>query len=492
VSGDPGTAAIAANYDAIAYDALPYPLSHPDNVAAVATMFGGKPPPIETARVLEVGCSDGSNLLPMAAALPRATFVGCDIAPTAIRAANAAVATLGLANARFVEADLATLADGPWDYVIAHGVYSWVPASVRDALLALIARTLSPHGLAFVSYNTYPGGYVRRAAWEALRWHVRELPARADQLREARSLAALLAEAGPTHEAADASVRSEFARIAAEADSALYHDTLAEPNEPVWFHQFAGHADRHGLAYVAEALPSMMAGGGLSPRARQFLAAQPRLAREQYLDIARVRRFRQSILARADAAGDGQLEPARMASLRVSASMPLTRAAAESRLPAATAPDGPVLRALLEALVRSAPAAVAVPKLLAGAPTAPGGRPVAAVLLDAWVSGLAQLHARGPEAAVTAGAAPRASRVARWQAPQREAVTNLRHETIRLVDPFTRKLLQHCDGRRDRSALAAAMASGGEPRDAGLAQRIDETLATLAQYALLEKDQQSD
>ncbi|HEX4883630.1 MAG TPA: class I SAM-dependent methyltransferase [Casimicrobiaceae bacterium] len=484
-------AAIAANYDAVAYDALPYPMSHPDNLAAVATMFGLDAPPVETARVLEVGCNDGSNLLPMAAALPRARFIGCDIAPLPVRAANACAAELGLANVRFVEADLAALDDGPWDYVIAHGVYSWVPPAVRDALLGLVQRQLAPGGLAFVSYNTYPGGYVRRAAWEALRWHVRDAPTRDDKLREARAFAALLAEAGPTHEAADASVRSEFARIAGEADSPLYHDTLAEPNEPVWFHDFAAHAQAHGLAYVAEALPSMMGGGGLAPRVRQFLAGQARLAREQYLDIARVRRFRQSILARADAAANVRLVPERMAALRVSASMPLLRAAADERLPAAQGPDGPVLRALLDALVAASPLALPVPALLdAARPAGTRGRSVEAILLDAWVSGFAQLHAIGPAASAEPGALPTGARVARWQAPRREAVTNLRHETIRLVDPFARALLPLCDGTRDRAALAAALADGRDPRDPALRAQVDETLGSLAKVALLERREQ--
>lgn len=478
VAQDAPNAAIAANYDAIPYDALPYPLSHPDNVAAVATMFGLAAAPVASARVLEVGCNDGSNLLPMAAALPGATFVGCDIAPLPIAAANDAARALGLANVRFVVADLATLDGGPWDYVIAHGVYSWVPAPVRDALLHLLARALAPDGLAFVSYNTLPGGHVRRAAWEALRWHTRDTPAREDKLRAARELAALMAEAGPTHEAADASVRSEFARIAGEADSPLFHDTLAEPNEPVWFHDFADHLARHGLGYVAEALPSMMAGGGLAPRVRQFLAGRDRLAREQYLDIARVRRFRQSIVARAGRIGDAALMPARMQGLAVSASMPLMRAAADARLPAGSGADAATVRALLEALVQAAPAALPVPALLSRVPAAAGGRPVDAVLLEAWVSGFAQLHARAPGLATTAGQHPRSFGCARWQAGQRDAVTNLRHETIRLVDPLARALLPLCDGTRDRAALTAALAAP--------AAQVDEMLATLAQCALLE------
>lgn len=479
---DPTTpAAIAEKYDAIAYDALPYPVSHPDHVAAVVTMFGHAPPAVATARVLDVGCNDGSNLLPMAAGLPQGRFAGVDIAPGAIAAARAGAEALGLANVAFEVADLARYDGGPFDYIIAHGIYSWVPPPVRDALFALAQRTLSPDGILFTSYNTYPGGHVRRAAWEALRWHVPDRGDRRAQLAAAREFASLMSEPGPTHDPGDAAVRAEFGRIAESSDSLLFHDTLAEPNDPVWFHAFTAHAARHGLTYVAEAVPSMMAGGGLAPRVRHFLAAQDRLAREQYLDIARVRRFRQSLLCRSERAGDFALDPARLASLQVSASMPLMRAAAEAKLPTAPGADGVALRALLDALIAQAPAATPARDLLAQvAPAAAGARPLSAVLLDAWVSGFAQLHAHAPQPAVQAPARPRAFRCARWQARQREAVTNLRHETIRLVDPFARALLPLCDGTRDRAALA---------REGGLGDlaRLDDLLAMFAQCALLER-----
>lgn len=476
--GQPPLAAIAADYDAIAYDALPYPMAHPDNLAAVATMFGATAAPIATARVLDIGCNDGANLLPMAAAFPRATFLGCDIAPAPIRKAQQSAAELALTNVRFVAADLAAIDEGPFDYIIAHGLYAWVPAPVREALFALLARALAPNGLAYVSYNTYPGSFVRQAASEALRWHTRNAATREAKLAGARALAALLGEPGPTHEAADASVRSEFARIATESDSALYHDTLVATSAPVWFHAVVEHAARYGLAYVAEAAPSMMAATGLASPLRRFLAAQDRLAREQYLDIARLRRFRQSILARAGAEGDGRLHPARAQSLHASASMPLMRTASDGQWPTTGGADAPTLRALLTALVEAAPRALPIPALCAGVPSAPEGRPATAVLLEAWVSGLAQFHAVGPQAARNAGRTPCAARIARWQAPQREDVTNLRHETIRLVDPFARALLPLCDGTRDRAALATALSA--------TTAQVDETLATFAQCALLE------
>ncbi len=481
------TATIADDYDAIAYDALPHPVTHPDHVAAIVTMFGLAPPPVGSARVLEVGCNDGSNLLPMAARLPKASFTGCDVAPGAIRSARAAVAALGLANVTLLEADLSSLNGGPYDYIIAHGVYSWVPEPVRDGLLALAQRTLSPEGILFVSYNTYPGGYVRRAAWEALRWHARELPARESRVGAARDLAALLGTPGPLHHAGDAAVRDEFLRVAGESDSALFHGTLAEPNQPSWFHQFVEHAGRHGLTYVAEALPSMMAGGGLAPQVREFLATRDRLAREQYLDFARVRRFRQSLLCRSRPAADFELSVSRLTGLFASASLQLLRAAADARIPAVPGPDGDLLRRMLEVLVECMPAALPVEDLLARA-LSPGptgrGRPVESILVDAWISGFVQLHALPPDPAIAPAARPCAFSVARWQATHRDAVTNLRHETVRLVDPFVRSLLVHCDGKLDRAGLALAMDADADP---ALHARIDEALAMLVRYALLER-----
>jgi hypothetical protein len=71
---------------------------------------------------------------------------------------------------------------------------------------------------------------------------------------------------------------------------------------------------------------------------------------------------------------------------------------------------------------------------------------------------------------------------------QREAVTNLRHETIRMVDPFARSLLALCDGQRDRRALAAALAPGRDPGNPALVAQLEDALGTLAQCGLLERD----
>ena len=357
------SAALVDSYEAVAYEAKPNPVSHPDHLAAIATMFGLEAPEIDHARVLEIGCSDGSNLLPVAATLPNSHCVGCDLAPTPIRVAREATAALGLGNVEWFAGDLRELstARGSFDYIIAHGVYSWVPVPVRDALLDLVARALAPNGVLFISYNVFPGGHTRRAVSEILLHHTSTLPTLRDKLLAARELAALLANAGTTHDAPDTGMQTELRRIAEMTDSQLAHDVMSEPNDPVYFHQFAEHASRHGLAYLAEAAPAMMGGAGLGANVRAYLSRLERLVREQYLDFARLRRFRQSLICRADAPTDFVLHASRMTPLFATASMALLQAANEGRLPHGNKePQASVHRDILEQLVARAPATIAV------------------------------------------------------------------------------------------------------------------------------------
>src|SRR5207237_10705778 len=114
-------------------------LTHPGRLATAATFLGMHPPDVAQCRLLEVGCNDGANLIPMAMSLPSAQFVGCDLSSRAVDAGGRMIAELGLSNIALVEEDLSALSPsyGTFDYIVAHGVYSWVPASVPDALFAL-------------------------------------------------------------------------------------------------------------------------------------------------------------------------------------------------------------------------------------------------------------------------------------------------------------------------------------------------------------------
>jgi len=88
----------AYSYDAIPYPGNAYPETHPDRLATIGVLFGMEPPAIRSCRVLDIGCGEGSNIIPMAGSLPQAEFVGIDLAEKPIRQAQALIQKAGLSN----------------------------------------------------------------------------------------------------------------------------------------------------------------------------------------------------------------------------------------------------------------------------------------------------------------------------------------------------------------------------------------------------------
>lgn len=487
-------AAFAQRYDAIPYATLPHPLTHPDRLATVASFLGLAPPSVAQARVLEVGCGDGANLIPMAAMLPAARFVGCDLSSRALATGRASIAALGLSNIALVEEDLTTLAPahGEFDFLIAHGVYSWVPPAVRDGLFALAATRLAANGIMFVSFNALPGSRVRQAAWEVLHRHVDHLEDPRARLASARELAAIIGTGNRSFQEADEAVRAEFRAIAQSSDSELFHDTLAVPNDPVYFQDFTAHAARFGLRYLAEAELHSMSAVALTPEARALISKLDPAAREAYLDFVRLRRFRQSLLCRVDAPSDPAPLAARLDAMHVTADRPLLQAVADGKLPdlarqfdPAHGGGGPV-RALLEGIAQRAPAAHSIKTLreqLAGNVLP---RPLESVLTDAYVSNLVNLHLHPPAVVAAVSERPVAGLVARFEAATRDNLTSLLHTRVQVPDPNARRLLTLLDGTRDRTALAAAINSRafGHQRETA-ARFVDHALTQFARMGLL-------
>jgi SAM-dependent methyltransferase len=485
-------AALVAKYSAVFYAAQSNAQSHPDRLATVAALYGLSPASPATCSVLEVGCSDGSNLLPMAALLPNATFVGCDLSPEAIAIARSAVTEIGLRNVTLIEADLRELPKslGPFDFIIAHGVYSWVPAPVREALFALASERLLPDGLFFASYNVYPGCHVRQAVWEALRFHTLHLHKAHERLAAARALAAALGEPSRTQNENDALLRRESARVAQEPDSALYHDDLAVPNDPVYFREFADDARRHGLAFVSEARPFNGSDWGVAAAMRPFLSTQDGTMREQYLDFAVLRRFRQSILCRVECEPRLAWTPERASTMHAAASLSLMRAAAQARpllnsmRPSIDARDAAAVQGMLRRLLEVAPRALAVSDLAQGVEGS--SRAPAVLLAEAFIADEVVLHVLPPRITEAALERPLASPVARWQARRGGPIANLEHEPLHIADAAPRALLALLDGRRDRAELDAAVGSIlGVDEPQARHRRIDEYVRQFARLGLL-------
>jgi trans-aconitate methyltransferase len=309
----PGTvaamqAAASDLYEDVRYPGFPFPQTHPDRLALLARLHGLEPAaPDDACRVLEVGCADGINVLGMAASAPGLEAVGIDSAAGPLERGRELARAAGLANVRLEALDLRDAGDalGRFDYVVAHGLYAWVPDEVRDALMALLAGCLSPHGVAFVSYNANPGAQLRAMLREMALMHAGDAGPAQERAAGARELYELMAPwVTERPDAYGAVLEHELERLRRLNTPALVHDDLAALYRPVWLRDFAAHARTHGLEYLCEAELSELEADRHPEGFDAVLdsvAGGDRVVWEQYADFLAGRTFRQTLLCRAEA-----------------------------------------------------------------------------------------------------------------------------------------------------------------------------------------------
>ena len=467
------------DYDLLFYQSLCLPRTHPDHLAALGRLMGLNAAEPEGCRVLELGCAAGGNLIPMACRLPRARFVGVDLSAAQIGAGQRLVGTLGLDNIELRVADIAMLDDGigEFDYVVAHGVYSWVPEAVRAALLRLARRVLAPDGLCYISFNTLPGwrmrGMLRDILCDACRG-VTEPPAR---LAAAQAALVRLEQALPEFPGLAADyLRAEIAALRGLHPSYLYFEYLAKHNRAFLFRDFLADIEAQGLRYLCDADLQRQFPASLGDAVDSALADLTDGADvEQWLDFVGTRNFRESLLMRDDARCDEQLSLERFAGLCFSADVqpPATLDLRDAAAATFRRPDGesvdvrhPLSKALLLELAGRYPDALPLSQLLPAAQrrvqAAGGGH---ADEVDTLLEELFGLFARGnlrarlhPRRSVAAVAPrPAATALARAEvASGQDQVATIDHGNLG-VDALAARLIGYLDGSRTVSELAARL-----------------------------------
>jgi methyltransferase-like protein/2-polyprenyl-3-methyl-5-hydroxy-6-metoxy-1,4-benzoquinol methylase len=514
-----------SSYDLIPYPDYTFPQTHPDRLAAVATLLGLRPPAVQTCRVLDLGCAAGANLIPMAEELPGATFVGVDLSRRQVEAGREAVAALGLTNVELRHQGLLDCQPGSetFDYVLCHGVFSWVPPEVQEHILAIARASLRPDGVAYVSYNTLPGWHIRGMIRDMMLYHVRRFAEAPRQIAEARALLDFLAASVPTEANPYGQfLRAELERLRKEPDSYLFHDYLEEHNEPVYFHRLVERAAAHGLRYLADAdlytMDPRNFPGQVGPTLERASADWVQL--EQYMDFLRNRMFRQSLFGHADQSPRYRMEPEVLEPFFVGS--PLRPTAPQVDLHATVREDfrtssgatgwtsHPIVKATLVVLGEEWPRLLPFPEVCSRARARLGGEAAGedrrlvgeALLRLATITGdLVELRLRPLPLTMSPGDRPRARRLARWQAAAGRPVTNLKHEQVNL-DDFARQVLPRLDGEHTREEVARELAEHvatgrlavvqegapvtGPARAGRVVRRaLDEQVARFARQALL-------
>lgn len=492
-------------YDEIPYPSFPLAQTHPDRLATLATLFGMRPAPVEQCRVLELGCGDGSNLIPMALELPGSTILGVDLAAQTVARGQALIHDLGLTNVQLRQADIMGMTPewGQFDYILAHGLYSWVPPPVRDRVLAICRANLAPQGVAYVSYNALPGCHARRMKREMMQFHVRGIKDPKQRITQAVGFLQFLAAGQTRPDWFSAFLESEMEDLAQPVfANLLFHDDLSEINEPVYFHQFVQHAGQHDLQFLAEADYDEMQATIYPPDVAeqlQQMARQNILLKEQYLDFLKCRRFRQTLLCHRDVPLNREPNPGVATRFFINSPAKPTSEKPnfapgaleefQGERGAGLRTDHAISKMALATLGSIWPRTLGFWELLAAArqrlklPTGPANRAedddaraLAEVLLGAYSAGLVDCHVYQPPWIDTVSERPEASPLARRQAATGEMlVSDLRHTSVALADAFERTLLSRLDGKLDRAALRQEL--GGD--------RVDAALQKFARAALL-------
>ena len=497
-------------HDRIDYPGGAWEHSHPDRIAANARMYGLRPAPVERCRVLELGCGAGGNLVPMACGLPGARFVGLDVAARPIGIGSELATALGLANIELRRCDIVDVpADlGEFDYIIAHGVYSWVSAPVRDALMSAFARHLAPDGIAYLNFNTLPGGHLRSLARDLMRFRLAAFDDPEAHGEAAVRFVRQVAGAQPEGTPYRRILEGELDRIERNPPGVLFHDDLVPAHRAFRFQAVVGHAARHGLRYLCEARPADVHPGRYPEPVRAALRrfGGGRIAREQCLDFLVCQMYRCSLFCRTKdplaPAGDLDAMRGLRAASRVrpaAASADLTDGIAATFLApdgASLRPDDSTAKAALVLLAERWPASVGVEPLLrdarrhagrSGRPTPLERRELAGFLATSHAMGFVDLHTWEPPMATSPGVRPVASALARIEIERGTRVTSLRHRQVEIDDPVAAAVLARLDGTRDVASLREDLSRTGTSSVGPVEERrIGTVLAGLAHHCLLE------
>ena len=296
-------------YSELGYKSMPFPYTTPATLEAYGALVGVSAPNPKTARVLELGATYGGNIISQALFNPDATFVGIELSQEQVEKGNEVIVNAGLTNVSLVQSDIASIGSeiGTFDYIIAHGVYSWVDDGVKDALLRLIDEHLAEDGIAYISYNTYPGWHTMDEVRQLMMFSNRDKTQfnHKEKVLHGKTIGSIVGSQILKYDnlkERNSKFLGALRSIMQKDEYYVGHDHLEPNNDPVYFYQFNDHLGAHNLAYLCDAdltLSMVRSFDADIADTLDKLALNDHVAQEQYLDFMLDTTFRKSIICKA-------------------------------------------------------------------------------------------------------------------------------------------------------------------------------------------------
>lgn len=301
-------------YKELGYKSYPFPFTTPAYLEAYGALVGLNTPPAKTARVLELGATYGGNIISQAVFNPEATFVGIELSQDQVEKGNQIISDAKLDNVSLIQGNILNFEEsmGTFDYIIAHGFYSWISDEMKDKLLNIISSHLADNGIAYVSYNTYPGWHTMEEVRQLMLFANRDQDnlTHKEKVLRGKTVGSLVGAQILNYDnlkERNSKFLGALRSVMQKDDYYVGHDHLEPHNDPCYFYQFNDHLKAHNLAYVCDAdlTLSMVRtyDESIADKLEQ-LAPNSQVDQEQYLDFILDTTFRKSIICKASVAKD--------------------------------------------------------------------------------------------------------------------------------------------------------------------------------------------
>jgi methyltransferase-like protein/2-polyprenyl-3-methyl-5-hydroxy-6-metoxy-1,4-benzoquinol methylase len=498
-------------YNDVPYPSFTFSQTHPNRLAVTAKLFGLNAANVENCRVLELGCGDGSNLNWIAHTLPTSKFVGIDLAEKHIADAKNTAAEVGLNNVEFHAADVLTVSAekfGKFDYIIAHGLFSWVPDFVREKVLQIYREMLTENGVGYISYNAYPGCHLRDLTRNMMRFHVKDIAEPLEQVSESLKFLEFFGENVEKDSLHGQVIRRELSHMVIRTRENVFHDDLSEINQPFYFADFIAKAEKNNLQFLSEAEFHSSQTFHFSAKVQEMLTSfgDDVIKTEQYIDFVKSRRFRQTLLCRKEITVNRKIAPnvlhdfSIVSEVKPESSNPNLKSKVVEKFVSTSKAtfqiDHALTKAALVYLSKIWSKSIKFDDLIAEATkllkkencevSSDNIESTTTVLFQLFSAGFIKIHVFEPKFTTKISDKPKVSSFARWQAKKNETVTTLTGLSLSLEDDLVRKLLLLLDGKRDKKSILAELKKDKKlKRINNLPQLYDNNLSQMAKNGLL-------